>query len=589
MRPLWQAFIVLLALIGLTNMVGGLFNIHDAGTFGFDQPASLHGTSFIVRAVAPRSPAAAANVRAGDTLSYRPNLANRIIAFATVPGDTMALNDGMRTVTLTAVRDESPVPWALIALIDIAKLAFISIALVIVWRRPDDSAARALALFLVCFGAAINFDYVLLPSIAARFLALSFEQLTFLAGALGALAFACRFPTAPSGGLRLAISRTILPFAIVGYLVTALSYLLTFGGANSLIARASGFLYVALYAAIIFATLAALTDSYRQAEREQRARMRWVIGTLALGFSGLILLFIGLLLTPQTRWIQYLGLTILAIPFGLGYVILRHRVIDIGFVINRAVVYTAVSVVVVGAFIVFEWLLGHIVEANSRASAIIELCAALVLGLSVRLIHTRVDRYVDDLFFRERHIAEAAIRRFAHETGLITDPDILIRRTVEVAERNARLLGAAFFARSGPRYIALHSTFPRTAPDLDENDPAVLDMRAWHDPVDLQGESAVPGIAAFPMMVRGQLAGFLACGEKTTHEALAPDEHDALRVLARDAGIALDSLRIARIKQELAYLTDDGALPPDVRLRLSALLDGDTAPQPAGASLRSIQ
>jgi hypothetical protein len=98
-------------------------------------------------------------------------------------------------------------------------------------------------------------------------------------------------------------------------------------------------------------------------------------------------------------------------------VILRHRVLDIGVVINRAVVYTGVSIVVVGAFILFEWLLGHVVESNSRASTIIELLAALALGLSVRFIHARVDRYVDDLFFRVRHLAEAAIRRFAQETG----------------------------------------------------------------------------------------------------------------------------------------------------------------------------
>ncbi len=164
MRALWQACIVLFALIGLANMTGDLFDIHDGGTFGFDQPPAIHSNSFVVHAVTPHSPAAAADVRAGDTLTRAPGLKNRIIMFATVPGDTATFNDEARSVTLTAVRDESAVPWALIAIIDIAKLAFITIALVIVWRRPDDSAARALAVFLVCFGVAINFDLVLVSS-----------------------------------------------------------------------------------------------------------------------------------------------------------------------------------------------------------------------------------------------------------------------------------------------------------------------------------------------------------------------------------------------------------------------------------------
>jgi hypothetical protein len=264
-------------------------------------------------------------------------------------------------------------------------------------------------------------------------------------------------------------------------------------------------------------------------------------------------------------------------------------VLDIGFVVNRAVVYTCVSVVVVGAFILFEWLLGHVVETNSRASTILQLIAALALGLSVRFIHARVDRYVDDLFFRDRHLAEAAIRRFAHETGLITDEDVLVHRTAEVAQRNARLTGAAFYARLKNRYVPLHSSFDATPQDLDENDAAILDMRTFHNPVDVHADSRVPGAAAFPMVVRGALAGFLACGEKTTHEALAPDEHDALRVLARDAGIALDSLRITRIEQELGYLTADGELPAALRMRLALLLDREGPAQPAGAAARSIQ
>ncbi|MDP9107159.1 MAG: hypothetical protein M3N49_14670, partial [Candidatus Eremiobacteraeota bacterium] len=36
--------------------------------------------------------------------------------------------------------------------------------------------------------------------------------------------------------------------------------------------------------------------------------------------------------------VGYLPLTMIALPFGLGYAIVRHRVVDIGFVVNRATV-----------------------------------------------------------------------------------------------------------------------------------------------------------------------------------------------------------------------------------------------------------
>jgi hypothetical protein len=590
MRPYFQGFILVLAIVGLANMIGGLFNIHDGGTFGLTgQSSNLRSSGFQVKSVTPNSPAANAGIRPGDVLAARPGFANRVMLAATVPGDTITVSDGKRTLNLTAVTDNSPVQWVLLAVVDLAKLAFIGIALVVAWRRPEDSAARALATFLVCFGAAINFDFVLLPSVIARFLSLLFLQSAFLVGALAVLTFACRFPSPPTSGIRKNLERSIVPLGVAGFAVTLASFTSAFFLANPPLARLLTVIYVVIYLALILGALVALIESYRNAVTDQRARMRWVIGTLAFGFSGIVVLFTVLISGIDAPWFQYAGLTVSAIPFGLGYVILRHRVLDIGFVINRAVVYTGVSLVVVGLFITFEWLLGHIVEQNSRASAALQLAGALVLGLSIRFIHTRVDRYVDDLFFRERHAAEAAIRRFAHEAALITDPDILIRRTVEVAQRNARLHGAAFYARRGARYEALHSTFADTEQSLDENDEAILEMRAWHEPVDVHGESKLPGYVAFPMIVRGQLAGFLSCGEKTSHEALAPDERDALRVLSRDAGIALDSLRITRIEQELTYLTAGGELPPQLQARLASLLHPDEQTQPAGLPVRSSQ
>ena len=40
---------------------------------------------------------------------------------------------------------------------------------------------------------------------------------------------------------------------------------------------------------------------------------------------------------------QFALLTVAIIPVGLAYVILRHRLIDVGFVLNQAAVYAGVS------------------------------------------------------------------------------------------------------------------------------------------------------------------------------------------------------------------------------------------------------
>ncbi len=582
MRVAWQILVGLLVALGVASTVGSkLAGVNDVGTFGIGFAASnvVPGT-LVVQSVKPHSAAADAGIKVGDQLHFELTPANHVIMYATVPGDHLRVRDQNRWIDLVARVDRTPPNAALLAIITVARLAFLMMAALVAWRRPDDPAARALSLFLACLGVGIAFDFGLLPAIWARFASFLFVQSTFMVGGLSAFVFACRFPRPTDRGLRHARARALLPLGSAGFVFST-------GG------RGCGYCdsplwppvrpllalpYIAWYIAIIVASFIAFIDSYRATDAADRVRVRWVIGTFAIGFSGMIVLFAGIaagLSGAAAQALQYVSLTTLAIPFGLGYVILRHRMLDIGFVVNRAVVYTGVSIIIVGAFILFEWLVGHVVEVHSSTSTLLQLGAALALGLSARFIHARVDRYVDDFFFRERHLAEAAIRRFAHEALLITDPIDLTSKTVAVAQEHARLSGVAFYARKNERYVALQSTF-ESATDVSENDYGVLEMRTWHHPVDvLARRSEVPGEIAFPMIVRGKLAGFLACGPKTTHEAFAPDERDALALLARDAGVALDSLRVRAVERELAYLSYDDEIPAALRARLAALVVPD--------------
>ncbi len=552
MRLAFQALIAVLVLAGLVEAIVAQVTPNDTGYFGIAlshyDPAGV-----IVAAVTPGSPAAAAGIHPGDRVVIVPTRANMIVLNlgVTEPGDVGIVQDGARTVTLRAAVAPSSSPIALVAILEAAKLAFFAMAVLVAWRKPDDPAARALALFLACFGFGLGFDFGLFHPLWLRLLLVFVVQTLFYAGAVAALAFACRFPTLPARGFRATINRWIWPLAAFGIVVGEGVQLLGFlePAATRSIRTLLPIPFLASYMTVAIAIIVVFWSSYRTSSGAERVRIRWVLLTFAFGFSGLLVFFANIILHGNTGALQYAAFTVFAIPFGLAYVILRHRVLDIGFVINRAIVYAGVSVIVVVSFIVFESLVSNVVQANSRTSGILQLGAALALGLLIRPIHNRVDRWVDDLFFRERHAAEAAVRKFAHEALLVTSESDLIAKTIDVAQRNMHLLGCAFYTARDGRYIPLQSTFDNGAA-VSENDYAVLGMRTWHAPVELHDlETQLPGDLALPMTVRGRLSGFLLCGEKSSHEAFAPDEREALALLARDAGIALDSLRINALER----------------------------------------
>lgn len=84
-------------------------------------------------------------------------------------------------------------------------------------------------------------------------------------------------------------------------------------------------------------------------------------------------------------------------------------------------------------------------------------------------------------------------------------------------------------------------------------------MRARHVVVDLRDvDSALPGALGFPMIVRGDIVGVLVCGPRADEETYAPDERDALSVLASSIGHALDEIEVRELRQQLARLTASG-------------------------------
>ncbi|MBV8638174.1 MAG: hypothetical protein JO322_08815 [Candidatus Eremiobacteraeota bacterium] len=232
-------------------------------------------------------------------------------------------------------------------------------------------------------------------------------------------------------------------------------------------------------------------------------------------------------------------LSVLA-PFGLWYAIFRRRLVDIGFVLNRAVVFAGVSIAVVSIFEIVQWALGKWFEtANHVTNVSAGIALALALGLSLRFIHRQVDVFVDTVFFRKRHLNEIALREFAEEAAFVTDEDALLDRTIAEISNHSDASAVSLLLQRGEQYGVARSSNGTTCSILND-DPALAAMRTSRRPVEIARYATVlTGEFAFPLLARGQVIGILVCGSKRTGEAYAPDEFDAIKTVAHDVGMAL--------------------------------------------------
>jgi hypothetical protein len=292
------------------------------------------------------------------------------------------------------------------------------------------------------------------------------------------------------------------------------------------------------FALPLFPVLAALVKA-RGSEREQ---LVWTSASLVPMY--VLWVVAALPAAPWAQRLQAIGVnvTLVIAPLGLTYSILSKRLLDIGFAINRVAVYSVLSALVVGSFILVEYVVSEIMGAGRGANVAAGAALALVLGLSMRFIHRRVDRVLDEVFFRKRHEDERAIRSFAHEAEFITSEDLLLARARVVLERHA---DASFVIVALDDGDGAYGKY-------DENDPAIVALRAWHKPLDLKAlETAIHAEFAYPMIARGRLLGLLALGPKRSGENYAPDESEAIAELARSVGLAVDALRAAAPESSL--------------------------------------
>jgi hypothetical protein len=558
MRPIaWRP--VLLAICALAALVQ-VASVFDAtgmggappwqGAWGADAGASSKPFSLAVTSVDSGGPAAAAGLRQGDLIDIRENTLVERYSLLEAPLNgrplTLSVARGSLQRKLTVIPRAPKLTWRF-WLSTFAALWLLLFAALISWRRPDVLQMRLLSLWLATFvftGALLSFaaPWVLVDVL----LNISVSVAGALSVALLA-SFASGFAQPLSRPRRIALSLCyafIATFMVISLVGTAGVITLRFDPVTFLEGNARLFsIAAAVFMAVICGLLAIATS-----RGDERQRAVWTLVPLAAFFcffiAGVIASSSSASYTVSIIVGLVSSLVLLTAPVALTYAALSRRLIDVGFFLNRAAVFTIVSAIVIGAFILAEWAASAwLASATHTTSAVIGMLVALGLGISLRYIHTYVERFVDGVFFRKRHEDESALRRFAHEASYMSDRSTLVERAEQTVKEHTSARSAQILVRDGAAAYAFATDGPRAG--VSENDPGIVALRAWNKPIDLHlfPDSQLRGEFAFPMISRGDLVGALICGPKRDGEAYAPDESEALLALAHGVGTALDTMQ----------------------------------------------
>ncbi len=557
------------ALCLIVNILSGTMTASEGLDFGF-----AHATDSTVTIVGVKagSPAARAGLHSGDVLqvarlspAVRYRLKTGVAAHERLT--LVVTHDGVTKTVLYTSGPGVPVRRWDLWLGYAGMLWMLLFAALIAWRRPESAEARVLSILLVLF---------VIPTLVAPgnwvspwpmvdFITSIISFLLSNAGIVLLATYALLFAR-PASALRRGLAWAAYAVAALSTINADLGATRAVFGTGYGLARSDLLLTDLTWLFPLLCVLATIPA----VKGPERARVVWTTLTLGTLYAVELGTQTAAAFVPAFTSAHGFGVgtqindvIILVAPLGMTYALLNRRLLDIGFAFNRAAIFAGVSFVLVGIFVLVEWLLSDWLQtASHSANLAVTGALALVLGLSIRFVHARVEHVVDNVFFRKRRQDEEAIRTMAAEAPYVTDAAVLVARTEKILSKNAD----ASFVR------ILLDDGDGTYDGVNENDAALIALRARHVTLDLHTlETTVVGELAYPMVARGRLVGALVLGPKRSGETYAPDESKAIAQLAQSVASALDVLSSKQASRDDAVLSGIASLSESIRDLRNAL------------------
>jgi len=297
---------------------------------------------------------------------------------------------------------------------------------------------------------------------------------------------------------------------------------------------------------------------WRISDRQARRQTQWVVLGVVFAFAIQVLsiaLIPRLLTAPLADEVGLttVSLGFLAIPVSIGLAVTRYRLWQVDFFVNRALVFGALSAVLVAAYLAV--VLGLQAALAGTGQTVISLAAAGLVAVAYQPLRQRIQRLANRLMYGERDEPLSVLLRLGRTLDETVSTETLLPRIVETVAGALRI--------------------PFVAVALREDDEDVV--AASHG-------QATEDLLRLPLTHQGALVGELRLANRGPHDTFSPADLKVLRELAVHVSAAAKSVlltgELQRSRERLV------AARAEERRRLRRDLHDGLSPQLVGLALK---
>jgi signal transduction histidine kinase len=411
----------------------------------------------------------------------------------------------------------------------------LGLATLIFWRRSADRMALFVAFALLAWSATFpgvpNTLWPVLPGLAV---ALS------LGTAIGGLCFYMFLFLFPNGRFEPPWMRWVA-LGIVLYAVLSAPDVLAIYADDALIAVVEGSRSWFFMVLIVGAIAIQLYRYRRLSNAVERQQTRWALYGIVLGLGWIMLWVIYIrLINPAMQQgafnkilidaLIYLGF--LMVPLSIGMAILRARLWDIDLLINRTLVYGALTASVVGLYVLVVGYLGTLFQTSGNL--FVSLVATGIVALIFQPLRSWLKRGVNRLLYGERDDPYAVLARLGQRLEATLATEAVLPTIVETVAQALKLPYVAIELQQGDERLI--------AAEYGDRETRRQGDRETRRDVSISPSPSLPFSLA--LVYQGEPVGQRILAPRASGEQFNPADQRLLDDLARQVGVAVHAVRL---------------------------------------------
>ncbi len=197
----------------------------------------------------------------------------------------------------------------------------------------------------------------------------------------------------------------------------------------------------------MLASAVSLVLRYRRSKGDERQQIKWIAFAASLVALVYLIAMVASFIRPSESWttvgsVWWLNLLTIAallsfvtIPIAVGFAVLKYRLYDVDLLINRTLVYGAltamIALVYFGGVAVTQAIFRSLTGQERQAQLAIVVSTLVIAALFNPLRH-RIQFFIDRRFYRRKYDARKTLEAFSTKLRDETDLDSLSEDLVEV-------------------------------------------------------------------------------------------------------------------------------------------------------------